>query len=193
MTRFVITNPRAWKRVVHGDRDALEALCTEWLPIVLQWCRRLGGPRVDAEQAANDVFVIVLRKVSTVDDPAAFPSWAFSVTRRVLAQHRRRVWGVRWDPEATIERTDPGVRPEEAATRAQTVHLVQEVIAEMPAELAEVLVLCEIEQRPDHEAAAVVGIPTGTVKSRLRRARRMFQAMAESRGLAPADWREEAG
>jgi len=62
---------------------------------------RLGGPRIDAEDAAHDVFLVVFRRLPDLDDPQAFRSWLFGITRRVVAAHRRRAWVRR-----AIERQD---------------------------------------------------------------------------------------
>lgn len=184
---------REWQRVRQGERAALEALCREWLPVVLGWCRRLGGPVVDPDQATHEIFIIVLRKVCTVPQPRAFPSWLYAVTRRVLASHRRQAWGRRWAGEIAPDHADSGPHPEEAASRAELVAQVTAVLEELPDDLREILVLCDIEQRTDAEAAGLLGWPEGTAKSRLRRARMRFAVLAAARGLGPSPGAEEVG
>lgn len=185
MSAFVSTaTPRpGWSAVITGQPQALEWLCAEWLPTTLQWCRRLGGPRVDADQAAQEVFIVVLRKVHTVKDEASFPSWLMAVTRRVLAQQRRLAWPNRWDPDVPLEgistRPDP-------SRRLDAVQLIQ-IIDELPDGLREAFVLCDVEQRTDEESAALLGIPVGTLKGRLRRARRRVRTRARNHGLLPGE------
>jgi RNA polymerase sigma-70 factor (ECF subfamily) len=60
---------------------------------------------------------------------------------------------------------------------------VREALARLPEAQREVLVLCEMEGRTDEEAAALLGIPSGTAKSRLRLARARFQVVAQRMGL----------
>jgi RNA polymerase sigma-70 factor (ECF subfamily) len=175
-----------WDAVTGGERDALEWLFTRWMPVTLQWCRRLGGPRVDPEQAAQDVFVTVLRRVYTVRSAEVFPSWLFAVTRRILAQHRRRAWSTRWDAGTRIEDLQPidaGIDPE----RAQRIRDIWAAVDALPIKLRETLVLCDIEERTALEASELLDVPVGTVRSRLRRAREEFQLLALRRGL----WTEE--
>lgn len=183
----------AWMAVRSGQPKALEALFVRWMPVALQWCRRLGGPRVDADQAAQEVFMVVLRKVAQVESEAAFPRWLFAVTRRVLAQQRRSAWPNRWDPSSPIESAtavSSGVAVQEAHERRR---LVWEALESMPQEQREILTLCDIEGRTDPEAADILGIPVGTAKSRLRRARYTFSNRARNRGLAPPDGPNAAG
>jgi RNA polymerase sigma-70 factor (ECF subfamily) len=59
------------------------------------------------------------------------------------------------------------------------------MIAELPPPLREVLVLCDLDERTDDDVAALLGVPAGTVKSRLRRARFMLRDMASARGILP--------
>ena len=73
-----------------GTPGGREHLFDAWLPVVVRWCNHLGGRGVDAEDAAHDVFIIVLRRYDQVYDEAHLPAWLFGITRRVLAQHRRR-------------------------------------------------------------------------------------------------------
>lgn len=175
-----------WDAVLQGDRQALDALFTKWMPVTLQWCRRLGGPRVDAEQAAQEIFIIVLRRVHTVYSEEVFQAWLYGVTKRVLAQQRRKVWGLRWDSSAQVERLprrwDGGAPLDE---RAQLIEQVWGAISQLKEPLREVLVLCDIEGRTDPEVAQLLKLPVGTVKSRLRRARADFRALIEKLGLMP--------
>jgi len=177
--------PRDWDAVRRGDRLAINALCENWLPTVLQWCRRLAGPRIDADQAAQEVFIVVLRRVHTVHRAEQLPSWMFAVTRRVLAQHRRRAWVRKWIPGEAPDIADPRADPSRHTERRQTARQVQAILEQMPEDLRAVLVLCDVEGRTDPEAADILGLKVGTAKSRLRRARQRFKELCIRNGLAP--------
>ncbi len=168
------------------EESANDAIFEEWLPVVLRWCARLGGPKVDAEDAAHDVMITVLTRMHTLRNPDDFPAWVFGVTRRTLAWHRRKAWIRRWVPGLEPEGVAPGAGPEQSVAASEIGRRVQEVLERMPAELREVLVLCELEERPDEAVAQILEIPVGTVKSRLRRARRQFALEATAHGLGDA-------
>lgn len=161
-----------------GDPAALDALVRTWSPTVLRWCARLGGGRIDAEDAAHDVFERVFRKLPGLRDPEAFPAWLFQTTRGVLAQHRRRAWVRRWIGPLLYEPAAAEVHDPEVAD----VHAALDALAP---ELREVVVLHDVEGRSDAEVAALLAIPLGTVKSRLRRARAGFVAGFGDRGHPP--------
>jgi RNA polymerase sigma factor (sigma-70 family) len=167
-----------------GDAAAVRELLDDWAPVVLGWCKRLAGPRLDAGDVAQDVLIVLIDRVHTVQGPDQFRPWLFSVTRRTLATHRRSGWLHRWtgglvgDPPA---RHDPH-RDAEMSETGRRVQLALEAIA--PAH-REVLVLCDLEERSDSEAAEMLGIPKATVKSRLARARSAFRDAAARQGLGP--------
>jgi RNA polymerase sigma-70 factor (ECF subfamily) len=186
----VVPGVRSWESVQRGDPDALDRLFEHWTAPILQWCRRMGGPRVDAEQAAQDICLVVLAKVGQVERPAQLPAWLFAVTRRVLARHRRWVWAQRWIPGIAPERAAPGGGPEKQAILSEESEVVQRILEEMPEDLRNVLVLADLDERPDTEVADMLDLKLGTAKSRLRRARALFREQASNKGLGTT-WGEE--
>ena len=150
---------------------ALDRLCDVWLPVVLGWTTRLGGPRIDPEDAAHDVFLVVFRRIGDVERVEAFKSWLFGITRRVIAAHRRRAWLCRWLPGAVPEVASGAADPGRRAEQTQTADQVWSALLALPDHHREVLVLCDLEERADSEVAELLQVPKGTVKSRLRRAR----------------------
>jgi RNA polymerase sigma-70 factor (ECF subfamily) len=84
-------------------------------------------------------------------------------------------------PGVLMEAISGGASPEGTAESREVAEAVWRVLDGMPAEHREVLVLCELEERSGPEAAELLGIPLGTVKSRLRAAQRSFrQRMGEA-------------
>ena len=172
-----------WRDVLARDPAALERLCRRWHPVVLQWCRRLGGPRVDAEGAAQDVMVLFLERLDRVRGAEVVSAYLFGLTRRELARHRRKAWVSRWMPGVVAEPVSPRSDPEAAAASSAMVHALREIVADLPEELASVWVLCEVEGRTMPEVVAMVGTPEGTLRTRLRKARSLVRQRAAHRGL----------
>lgn len=170
---------------LRGEREELEALITAWLPVVVGWCTRLGGPRVDGEDAAHDVMLVVARRIGAVFAPEQFPAWLFAITRCTLARHRRRAFVARWIPGLGVDRADPADGPARLYAVSETARQVHALLDELNEQDREVLVLALLEDRPDTEVAEMLGIPLGTMKSRLRRARDRFLKMARARNLQP--------
>lgn len=170
---------------VEGRPGARDALVDRWLPEVLQWCARLGGPRVDPEDAAQDVVVIVITRAESLDDPTRFRAWLFGITRRVLAAHRRRAWFRRWVPGASTAHAHGADDPHADAEADQTGRRVQALLERLPAAQREVLVLCDLEERSAIEAAELLDVPVGTVKSRLRLGRERFRALCREHDIGP--------
>ena len=155
---------------------ALSRLCDQWLPVVLGWTTRLAGPRIDAEDAAHDVFVVVFRRLHELHRPEAFGAWLYGITRRVVSAHRRRAWLRRWMPGGVPDVPSTQPDPSRIAEQASVADRVWAGLDALPMHHREVLVLCDLEERADSEVAEMLGVPKGTVKSRLRRARLALRA-----------------
>ena len=168
-----------------GDARARERLMDVSLPTVLSWCARLGGPKVDAEDAAHDVCVVVLTRLDALRASDAYVSWLYGVTRRVLAKHRRRGWARRWVAGTPPDVADEGMDPCRGLELSQLSRSVQAILERMPTKQREVLVLCDVEERTDEDVAALLGIPVGTVKSRLRTARQRFRKAVRGHRVEP--------
>jgi RNA polymerase sigma-70 factor (ECF subfamily) len=175
-----LPDPALFTRALQGGDEAMDALARGWLPHVYAWCHRLGGPGVDAEDCAHETLLVMCKGLARVQSAEVLPSWLFGVTRKVLANHRRRAWLRRWVPGASIDTaraTDGG--PEVSLQARQAAEVVWRALDRLPMDQREVLVLCELEERSGSEAAALVGVPLGTVKSRLRLAKVAFKRIVE--------------
>lgn len=169
---------------IAGDTMAFEAVVKACLPVVLGWCKRLSGPSVDPEDAAHDILVIVVDRMHGLRDPAAFPAWLFQITRKRLSSLRRRAWFgtmLEWEP------VDPRLDPEAQHTSNDCSRRVQALLDRLPEAQRMVLVLHDLEERSDAETAAMLGIPKGTVKSRLRLGRAALRKLALEDGLWPSN------
>jgi RNA polymerase sigma-70 factor, ECF subfamily len=178
-------SPKALDAARRGDQDALAALLDEWLPVVLAWCKRLGGPRVDPHDAAQDVLIVVMDRLEKVWSADRFRPWLFGVTRRVLARHRRAAWVKRWVGDLFADPADEARGPERLAEMSETSRKVHRALDALSVDHREVIVLCDLEHRTDEEVAELLAVPVGTVKSRLRRARAAFRTAAIRQGLGP--------
>lgn len=160
-----------------GDSEALQALMGRSLPCVLQWCARMGGPRVDAEDAAHDVMVVVLTRLHTLAEPELFGPWLFGITRRVLASHRRKRMFESWIPDLLRAGSDSD--PHARAEMSDLGRRVQSALDALSVDHREVLVLIDIEERTEREVADLLSLPVGTVRSRVHRARQSFLGVAQ--------------
>jgi RNA polymerase sigma-70 factor, ECF subfamily len=176
--------PELVQLAVDGDEHALDQILDTWLPIVVQWCTRLGGKEVDPEDAAQEVFLVALDLLPKLQEPKAFSSWLYRVTRGVLANHRRkkrRWWGRRmWDE---FQENVYSTRDKELQLGGNEVDAVHTVLDRLPEDQREVLVLAAVEEYTSTEISQLLEIPVGTVKSRLRLARSRFRKEARELGL----------
>lgn len=147
------------------------------LPVIARWCARLGGRGVDVEEATHDVYLVLIRRAARLEPGVPVEAFAYAITRRVLANHRRRQWWRRWLPGEVPEMRG-GASPVEEVEARELVRTVDTLLAELSPAHREVLVLCDMEERPAPEVALLLGVPEGTVRSRLRLARTRFRELA---------------
>ena len=145
--------------------------------VVMRWCLRLGASNVDAEDATHEVFLVVFRRLESLREPRAFPAWLYGITRRVLAAQRRKAWVRRWVPGLQPIAIDPQPSPLHVIQSSELAQRVWDALTHLPDKHREILTLCDLEERPDSEVAALLQIPKGTVKSRLRRARANLRSL----------------
>ncbi len=165
---------------IGGDDEALQRLVSECLPHVITWSVRLCGMAADGEDCAHEAMIVVLRKLPELRDPEAFPYWLFGITRNVVRNQRRKAWLRNWLPGIVPDRPDPTPSPALRLATSQRARRVAELLDRLPEAQRVVLILCDLEDRSAPEAARLLGIPVGTVKSRLRLGRQRFVKEAEA-------------
>jgi RNA polymerase sigma-70 factor (ECF subfamily) len=151
------------------DRAAFAALFTHFAPRVKSYLIRHGTAPEAAEDLAQETLLIVWRKAASFDPAKAdAPTWIFTIARnlRITAVRRER----RPEPAACEElsRADPSLPADEAIAIADRTASLRAALQTLPPEQARLVELNFMEDVPHRELETRLGIPLGTVKSRLR-------------------------
>jgi RNA polymerase sigma-70 factor, ECF subfamily len=154
------------------------ALAIEHYDFVWRSLRRLGITPPETDDATQQVFLILSHKLSSVRQGEE-RSYIFGIVVRVAANMRRGRASARRrevSEEDAPESFSQGPTAESSLGRAQARAMLDDILAGMSEERRTVFVLFELEELTTPEIAELLGVPTGTVASRLRRAREDFEA-----------------
>jgi RNA polymerase sigma factor (sigma-70 family) len=143
-----------------GDPSAMNELIRELTPYVGRICGAIA--LADGDDAAQQTFVAVLRNLRSLREPAALHGWV----RRIAVREAYRV-ATRHTPDAVIDLTTD-------LPDLDTTVDVRAVLAQLRPEHRAVLVMRDLDGLSEAETAGLLGVPEGTVKSRLHRARADF-------------------
>ncbi len=144
--------------------------------------QRMGVRRDDCADVLQNVLLVVHQKLHTFDSRGPLRAWLYGVCLREASVHRRRAWVRRELPVAPSSMPDSPSReadPEGAALSREQRGRFDAMLDELDADKRAVLVMYEIEEQPCEEIAAMLGVPVGTVHSRLHAARNAFRAVLE--------------
>jgi RNA polymerase sigma-70 factor (ECF subfamily) len=163
------------------DRLTLLEVHDRYADFVWRSLQRLGVRNEELDDALQDVFVVVHKKLATFRGDARLTTWLYAIALRVAHTARRRA-GRRptavESEDAALDVVDPRGDPEaDAVEREGRRHLLRVLSAMNPAKRA-VLVMFEIERLQADAIAEQLGIPVGTVYSRLHAARADFERAA---------------
>lgn len=172
------------KQADAGDTAAFHALVDRHAAELFRLARSLSASRADAEDVVQETLLGAYRGMRKFDARASVKTWL----KRILVRQAARAWhrsrasrrAVALEAADTDARPAPGAR-ENAATGAVDRRIdVAAVLKRLPHEFREILVLREFEQMSYAEIAQTLGVPQGTVESRLHRARAELKSKLES-------------
>jgi RNA polymerase sigma-70 factor (ECF subfamily) len=163
----------------------LDTAYREHFKAVWRVLRRLGVPTAQLDDAAQDVFLVVHRKLDAFDARAPLRSWILAIAVRVASDHRRRALRTRAH-ELDEAVADVAPSPAQHSETQESLRLLHAVLAELDDKKRCVFVLSELEQLSVPEIAAVLGVNLNTAYSRLRAARKQFEAALSRRRVSRA-------
>lgn len=155
----------------------LQTLYETEFDFVWRSLRRLGVPESDVSDAIQEVFIVAQRKLPEFEGRAKFSTWLFQIAFGIARARRRRAHLRREVADITLleERRADTRSPEEALSLREEVNLLDRALDAINLDQRAVFVLFEIEEIPSDQIALLLGIPLGTVYSRLRLGRVAFQ------------------
>lgn len=171
------------RRMTAGDADAFGKLYDRRQSNVYRYALRMSGSSAFAEDVTQDVFIALMRDAHQFDETrGTVAAYLFGITRhRVLRKLERERTFISLtaqeesDENSALDRlfvTDP--HPLERLEQQEMIETVQQAVLSLPTHYREVVVLCNLEELNYEQAAAVIGCPVGTVRSRLNQARAML-------------------
>src|SRR5580692_2279946 len=156
-----------------GSGDAMAALYRRHGGLVYRFTLQMSRNDEVAEEITQEVFLALLTQIDRFDaERGALSTWLCGIARRQLWKHLERCEAIdAADEDGMAELECPGEGPAELLLRQEAVAAVRTGLDELPAALREVLILCSLEEMSYEQAAQVLGLPVGTVRSRLHRAK----------------------
>ncbi|HEY8945716.1 MAG TPA: sigma-70 family RNA polymerase sigma factor [Polyangiaceae bacterium] len=161
-----------------GERDALLAeLLRRHHSTVWRMLRQLGVAPEKVDDAAQDVFIVISRKLEQIE-PGKERRYILNSAIRIAANYRRRGWERHevYAEQALEEQRDPAPDADQLLDRKRLRQSLDEALSGWPVEIRTVFVLFELEGLSVPEIAEMTDSKVGTVASRLRRARELFLA-----------------
>ncbi len=175
--REATTDRVDWARLISAiatdkDRSAFAALFEFFAPRIKSFMQRSGVSQAAAEELAQEALLAVWRKAELFD-PASTgaAAWIFTIARnlRIDAHRRERRGGLTETSDVEIEfQVDESPQPDSQLAAAQSGQRVRAALSQLSSDQKRVVELSFFEEKAHAEIAELLGIPLGTVKSRLR-------------------------
>lgn len=151
-----------------------EAIYDEYFDFVWRSVRRLGVMESAVDDAVQDVFVVVYRRLDDFEHRSTVKTWLFGIALRVVRTHRRTLARKRAEPLPEVL-TSSDRDPQAESERREALSVLDSILDTMDDDKRSVFVMAELEQMTAPEIAAVTETKLNTVYSRLRAARKMFE------------------
>lgn len=162
---------------VEGDRQAFELLYRRWHPRLLRLAGRLTGNPDEARDVMQDSALTIARDIHKLRDPALFSAWAYTIIRRRAADHIDRSVRAR----KIVSQMDPyRAEPDQEGALS-----LRQALSQIPEKDRLILTLFYVDGLTGSELAAALGIPLGTLKSRLFTARAKLKSIYETKQGEP--------
>jgi RNA polymerase sigma-70 factor (ECF subfamily) len=180
------------RRCMDGDSGAWAELVRTHHKRVYGLCYRFTGNAADAEDLTQDVFLKIYSNLASFDTArGSLQVWIATMTRNLLVDNFRRTRNQRitgsldegWDETDELRPADrlmaSGPSPHESAAQKELARMVQGALSRVSVELREAVILRDLQDMDYKEIAQVLGIPEGTVKSRISRGRAELARLLE--------------
>jgi RNA polymerase sigma factor (sigma-70 family) len=167
-----------------ADRDeaAFAALVRRHGPMVLGVCRQVLGHAQDAEDAFQATFLVLLRRAAAIRKRESVGNWLYGVAYRTALEARAAAARRHASERQVRTMPEPTVEPAELPDDLRPV--LDAELSRLPDRYRAAIVLCDLEGRPRREAALQLGIPEGTLSSRLAAGRRLLGRRLLRRGIS---------
>jgi RNA polymerase sigma-70 factor (ECF subfamily) len=165
-----VTSSERIRAAQGGDVIAMSDLLDTLMPWVVRLC---GSIALDAgPDAAQETMIQVMRDLKGLRDPAALSGWVRRIATREAVRHARRA-----RREPSIEHLERSYADRSSNSRLDPMLAsdVERVLSELSTDQRAILVLRDLEELSEKEVANLLGVPRGTIKSRLHRARDAFR------------------
>jgi RNA polymerase sigma-70 factor (ECF subfamily) len=160
--------------IVNGDREAVRPLIERYQKPLLALLRRALGNSPEVEDVAQETWIRVVRSAHRFDPAQRFSAWLFAIAWNLVRD--------RWSRQRDISDVDLDALPSTRDSAEQTLvngdraRRVREHVGALPPRFAEVILLRYFEELSEKETAARLGVPVGTVKSRVHHGLRKLAA-----------------
>lgn len=173
------------RALARGDRQAITDVYREHGPKVRAYARRMLGDEAAAEDVIHDVFVALPAAMARYRGDAKLGTFLIAMAvnhcRRRARSAARGLRAVERMERREVE--GPARTPEAEARRRELAAALGRGLATLSVEHREVFVLCAVEERGSPEVAELLGVPEGTVRTRLFHARKKLRAFLEDEGV----------
>lgn len=153
-----------------GDKAAWEELVERWNPRLWRFISGMLTDQAAAEDVLQTVWMRVVRSMARLRDPERLPAWLYRIARLAVADRLRSQYR---QPVSYLVDDVPEMN--EGIDLIDIADTVESGLAQLHPTDREAVVLHYLEQRPIGEVAEICGVPPGTIKSRLHRARRVVR------------------
>jgi len=178
---------------VARDKPTFSEVYETHFAFVWRTLKRLGVPQDSLDDAAQDAFIVVHRRLGGFEGRSSLKTWLFGIVMRVAHDHRRTSERKDVGRHGTAVEGDHcaalGMDPSEGVTRAEEVRLLHRILDRLDDDKRAVFVLAELEQMTAPEIAEALSVNLNTVYSRLRAARAAFEDALQV-SLSDAERRE---
>ena len=164
------------QRCLQGDQGAWDAIVSRHRRKVFNVAYKFVGRHDEAEDLTQEIFIKVFKSLATFDRRANFQTWLISVSRNLCIDHYRSVRKERETIDRQVDANElmpeaPGPSPVAALEQRDRVSLLRQALAGLPEALRTAVIMRDLEEFTYEEIADRLGLPEGTVKSRINRGR----------------------